>query len=267
MKKHLKAAAVLAALALTAGIFSGCGGNSENESSSTPAAASADEISQSDESFEASADSFVEESSEDVTPVISPDSVSETESSTQDSESSESSKTESSGETSFASMTESEAIEASVSGYQFDDEQIVSDYHTAETFTDNDFFNDLFKDNALDKAFIEETKQANSTSDMLNLTAEYAAKWGDKAEAAYSTLKDELDKENAKKLEQSQKQWRSGLNDQEAAFRAEATGVEGSDAALSAQTAIMNYYKERAAKLLEQLYVKNGSIELSDYGL
>lgn len=267
MKKHLKAAAVIAALALTAGIISGCSSDKENESSSAPAAASADGISQLSENSYVSAESFVEESSEDVTPVISPDSVSETEGSVQDSEGDESSKTESSGEMSFTSMTESEAIEASVSGYQFDDEQIVSDYHTAETFTDNDFFNDLFKDNALDKAFLEETKQANSTSDMLNLTSEYAAKWGDKAEAAYNALKDELDKENAKKLEQSQKQWRSGLNDQEAAFRAEATGVEGSDAALSAQTAIMNYYKGRAAKLLEQLYVKNGSIELSDYGL
>ena len=91
---------------------------------------------------------------------------------------------------------------------------------------------------------------------MMNLTSEYAIKWKEMADTACQALGRDLDEENQQKLNESQKQWTKGLAAQEEMFRSEA-----------AQTAIMNYYKGRAAKLFEQIYTINGSIDLSEYGL
>lgn len=263
MKKRLRITAAFAAMIISAGLLGGCGSNSENEESNIPTAAS---VVSSEDYAESSEESEYENSDEKSYTMVTTDESADESSSESSSDESSSEDSDESTEFSFVSMTESEAIEASNIGYEFDDEQIVTDYHTAETFTDNDFFNELFKNNALDQAFTEETKRASSTSDMINLTSEYAIKWKEIADTAYKALGRDLDEENNQKLKDSQKQWSSGLAAQEEAFRSEGA-AGGSEAALDAQTAIMNYYKGRAAKLFEQIYSINGSIDLSEYGL
>ena len=173
---------------------------------------------------------------------------------------------ESRNEISYVSMTESEAAQASNEGYEFDDEQIVEDYHTAVTFTDNEEFNDIFKNNAYDSAYNEELKNAVSIQDMRTVTSSYAEKWKAMVGTVYDALSAELDSEDNEKLSESQEQWTQGLGKTESSFMEEAKSG-GTEGLLSADTAIMNYYKGRAAKLLEQIYTYNGSLDLSAYGL
>lgn len=258
MKKRIFSALLIMSLVMSTAILGGCNDNSDKDSDSTQTAASAADTTDSSEASEEPSDDTQQSSAEEVSEQTAPE-ISEQQSSEESSE-------QESSEMSFESMTESEALEASTEGYQFDDEQVVTDYHTAETFTDNEFFNDMFKENALDKAFIEQSKLASSTSDMLNLTTEFTAKWRDMADTACEALGQDLDEENNKKLLESQERWTKGLTAQEEAFMSEAESG-GTEAVLAANTAIMNYYKGRAAKLFEQLYTINGEIQLSDYGL
>ena len=174
--------------------------------------------------------------------------------------------TESESDISFVSMTESEAAQASNDGYEFDDEQIVEDYHTAVTFTDNEEFNEIFKNNAYDSAYNEDLKNAVSIQDMRTVTESYGEKWKAMVSTVYNALSVDLDAEENEKLSQSQEQWLQGLAETESSFMDEAKNG-GTEGLLSADTAIMNYYKGRAAKLLEQIYTFNGGIDLSAYGL
>ena len=174
--------------------------------------------------------------------------------------------TESESDISFVSMTESEAAQASNDGYEFDDEQIVEDYHTAVTFTDNEEFNEIFKNNAYDSAYNEDLKNAVSIQDMRTVTESYGEKWKAMVSTVYNALSVDLDAEENEKLSQSQEQWLQGLAETESSFIDEAKNG-GTEGLLSADTAIMNYYKGRAAKLLEQIYTFNGGIDLSAYGL
>ena len=174
--------------------------------------------------------------------------------------------TESESDISFVSMTESEAAQASNDGYEFDDEQIVEDYHTAVTFTDNEEFNEIFKNNAYDSAYNEDLKNAVSIQDMRTVTESYGEKWKAMVSTVYNALSVDLDAEENEKLSQSQEQWLQGLAEKESSFMDEAKNG-GTEGLLSADTAIMNYYKGRAAKLLEQIYTFNGGIDLSAYGL
>lgn len=207
---------------------------------------------------ESSAESSTGESSETVAE-------SQNESST---ESSVESTEESSNEVSFESMTESEAAEVSIEGYQFDDEQIVKDYHTAKEFTDNEEFNKIFSSNALDLEYMTELRTAEAINQMRSVTITYSDKWNQKADEVYNALYDALadNPSEREKLEQSQTNWKNGLSEIESSFTAEAQNG-GTEAFLAADAAMMNYYKGRAAVLLEQIYELNGNIELSAYGL
>jgi hypothetical protein len=166
-------------------------------------------------------------------------------------------------------MTESEAAEVSIDGYQFDDEQIVSDYHTAEEFTKNDEFNSIFKNNILDTEYTENLRDAMTLKEMREVTIECAKQWEEEVGMVYDVLCDMLkDKpEELKKLEASQDEWKISVTIAESSFNEEAASG-GTEAMLSADTAMMNYYKGRAAVLLEQIYELNGNqIQLVEYGL
>lgn len=167
------------------------------------------------------------------------------------------------------SMTESEAAEVSIDGYQFDDEQIVTDYHTAEEFTKNEEFNKLFRNNAIDTDYNDRLLDAMTLKDMREATIEFASVWKEEVGMVYDILCDMLkDKpDDLKKLEDSQKEWEDSLAVVESSFDAESLG-NGTEAMLSADTAMMNYYKGRAAVLLEQIYELEGNnIALIEYGL
>lgn len=163
---------------------------------------------------------------------------------------------------------ESSAAQVSFDGYQFDDEQIVDDYHTAAVFTSNDTFNEIFAENALDKEYANEQQNAGTSSEMRQVTAAYSAKWKDKVSEVFTKLDALLaDRpEEYKKLLRSQEEWTDGLPEAESSFYAEASGA-GTEGLIAAEAAVMNYYKGRTAILLEQIYELNGEIDLGEYGL
>ncbi len=163
---------------------------------------------------------------------------------------------------------ESSAAEISIDGYQFDDEQIVSDYHTATVFTSNDEFNEIFSQNALDTQYNTEQQLAGTSNEMRQLTLSYSGKWKAKATEIFTELDNLLadNPEEHDKLIQSQDEWTAGLGEAESSFYSEASGT-GTEGLIAAEAAVMNYYKGRAAILLEQIYELNGEIDLSRYGL
>lgn len=149
-------------------------------------------------------------------------------------------------------------------GYCFDDEQIVEDYHHATVFTDDEAFNALFADNSLDTAYRQEQMEAETLTDMRQITIKYAEKWKDEVDAAYQKLHTLLEErpDEQQKLETSQQKWVSSLEATEDSFKKE-TESEGTQGLLAADSAIMNYYKGRAAILYQQIYVLKGTFEMS----
>ena len=264
-RKYIAAALCMAFVCM----FTGCNQKTTETSSKSSSAASSIVVSEEESTEQSQTDesSGQEEISEQESTEESEEESSEETSDEQESSEEESSEQESSEEQ--ISMTESEAIEVSIDGYQFDDELIVKDYHTAKEFTDNEDFNGIFNNNALDAGYNTELRTADTISQMRSITISYVDKWKLKADDAYNSLYEELaDKpEEREKLEASQEQWKASLSETENSFVEEAKNNGGTEALLSADAAMMNYYKGRAAILLEQIYELKGDIDLSTYGL
>ncbi len=157
-----------------------------------------------------------------------------------------------------------ESSGAAEDGYFFDDEEIVEDYHTATVFTDDEDFNRLFAENRLNKEYNEEMKLPETVADMRVVTEDFCRRWQSEAENAYDKLYKALEDMPAEqeKLAQSQEQWRSELEETEQSFIMEASG-NGTYGMLAADSAMMNYYKSRAAVLYHQIYLLNGSFEMT----
>lgn len=258
MKKQKKGRilVLLTAALLSLPLAAGC--NQERKETSAPesSAISPTESSTEEESTPAEPSTEPESSAEES---------SEPESSEPEEESSEAESEEPSVE---ETSDEKSAAEISVDGYQFDDEQIVKDYHSVTVFTDNDAFNAVFEDNQLDAQYKKELMTAETGSQMRGITGSYVNKWKDKVDVIYQALNELLNdrpEENAK-LVQSQDEWVSSIGTAESSFYSEASDG-GTEGLLAAETAIMNYFKGRAAVLLEQIYELNGSVTLADYGL
>ena len=268
IKGVIKSSLAVPAVLLTIGLLmAGCtkaenkdNAPSRNESSVAAESSAVDEKTSSaaDEASEPAAESSAPESSEES---VEPEPVQESSSVEEESSAPE--------ESSQAAEESSEVSEVSIEAYHFDDEDIVTDYHTATEFTSDEEFNHVFVDNAYDKSYDVLLRDASSGSEMRQITAEYSQKWKIMAENVYLSLAEKLnDNETEKqKLEDSQTNWKNSLEEVENRFYEEAK-EGGSDGILAAEGAILNYYKGRAAVLLEQIYVlQNGSIELSDFGL
>ena len=203
----------------------------------------------SDEEKSRETQSSQEESSKDVSAEISEE-TSETAESSTDKESSE-------DENSFTD-------ENSDSAYFFDDEQIVKDYHTAQTFTDDETFNESFKDNSIDKECSDKMKEAISETDMRTVIGEYTEKWKEQSQTAYEKLKELLgdNRSELDKLEKSQEEWLESIEEKRTEFYdTENIRQLGTMGLLSADTAMMNYYKGRAAVLYQQIFVLTGNME------
>ncbi len=267
MKKNYKFVAFFSAVLISFSVISACtlntSGTSNNSNSENSVSASINaEI---DESKYANDNS----SHDNETKISSPDI---DDNSSKDSNANESSEIQESQESNIESSSEStsgkpdaEESSAPYDGYYFDDEQIVDDYHTAKVFTDNEQFNELFKSNPIDSAYNTELQNVDSITDMRSVTISYGEKWKNEVSTAYNKLS-ELLAENAeakKALEDSQNEWIDGLVEIENSFYDEASEVgAGSEALLSADTAIMNYYKGRTAVLYEQIYELTGNFEM-----
>lgn len=281
MKRIVLITILSAAAAMTC--FAGCGEKKDNGTASKASQDNSQTV-----SIEASVQSSTEAESAGQTSAVSEDIPIESEpqeSRTEESETQESVIDDSKPEESDSDESEPEESEpeesepeesdaeksnteespgAAADGYYFDDEEIVEDYHTATVFTDDEDFNKLFAENEIDKSYNEDIKLPETVADMRIVTADYARRWQEQAEKAYSKLAGALEDKPAEleKLAVSQEQWTAELEEKEAGFQQEAA-EQGTYGLLAADTAMMNYYKGRAAVLYHQLYLISGSFDMS----
>lgn len=171
-----------------------------------------------------------------------------------------------SDESSDSSADNEASLPEQYDGYYFDDEQIVKDYHTAKEFTGDEKFNALFKENSIDKEFQKEIMETENESDMRAVTIKYGKRWKEEAGNAYDKLLELLESipEEKQKLIESQNEWESTLDETESSFKNEAgdENIMGTQALLASDSAMLNYYKGRAAVLYQQIYSITGSFEL-----
>ncbi|MGN0470443.1 MAG: hypothetical protein ACI4GV_05975 [Acutalibacteraceae bacterium] len=265
MKKRYKFAAVFSAVLMSAVLLTACSG--EVSITANPKESSA-EISQSQSDTENNAANPNSNGETEILHESSDEESSNAEQSenVQNSESTESSDTsEKSDESEPSESSEQPPQESEEDGYYFDDEQIVDDYHTATEFTDNEEFNKLFLSNKIDANYQQELQDASTISKMRTVTANYAEIWKTEEEKVYKNLLGLLsDKREAKSaLEVSEQEWKDGVQEAIDGFYADIDpNNSGSEELLSADTAVMNYYKGRTAKLYEQIYQLTGEFNM-----
>ena len=284
MKKRKGTAIVFAVLALSV-VLSACAKSGSKTESSTESSAVSQEstadvsqtslesavsneaskeqskVSEASQISESPEESSADESGKEQSKVSEASQISESpEESSADESSKEQSSEVSADEPSEQSSQESE----SEPGYYFDDEQISVDYHHATEFTDDDTFNSLFAQNDIDKALNDELKMAESVIEMRSITQKYAEQWKSEQQEAYLKLYDQLQElpEEQEKLVESQSSWNGELDAELQKFIDEASSA-GSSGMLAADSAILNYYKGRAAVLYYQIYLLRGSYDMN----
>ena len=101
---------------------------------------------------------------------------------------------------------------------------------------------------------------------MRKITIKYSEIWKAESENAYNKLSDMLEQnpEEKEKLIISQAEWNEGLEAAEASFQSEAEekALNGTQEFLSVDSAMLNYYKGRAAVLYYQIYLISGSFDI-----
>lgn len=225
---------------------------SQTSETSAEESADSDEASETETSADVEDDTKQDASSDDRTNDASTNDASTNDTSTNDTS------------TNDASMEEgAETSEDGQDGYYFDDEQIVTHYHDAKAFTNDESFNELFSKNKIDQQYKEETEMMETLSQMREAAIRYGEIWKAEVTKAYQKLFDALkDKpEEQQKLERSQQEWESSLSDAESSLREEAE-ENGTLGPLAADNSVMNYYKGRACVLYHQLYLLNGSFSM-----
>ncbi len=128
--------------------------------------------------------------------------------------------------------------------------------------TDDENFNTLFAENAIDQAYRDGQDEAYSTTDMLNLATEFTNIWKNEVDSAYKRLLDAAGEAEKEEFRAEQEQWVAETPDalQKIAEEAEAAG--GSMAQVTGAGATMEYYRARAAQLYRELYDYTGTLEL-----
>ena len=230
---------------------------SQTSETSAEESADSDEASETETSADVEDDTKQDASSDDRTNDASTNDASTNDASTNDASTNDTS-------TNDASMEEgAETSEDGQDGYYFDDEQIVTHYHDAKAFTNDETFNELFSKNKIDQQYKEETEMMETLSQMREAAIRYGEIWKAEVTKAYQKLFDALkDKpEEQQKLEKSQQEWESSLSDAESSLREEAE-ENGTLGPLAADNSVMNYYKGRACVLYHQLYLLNGSFSM-----
>lgn len=193
------------------------------------------------------------------------DEISREESSSQSSDESRSEESslpdESSVESSAESSEESQKESSGdASGYKFEEDTSEKDYENIREFTEDPEFNALFDGNSVDQQYQQDAKTCETIADMRNLAMSYGEKWKEQVTVSYDKLYELLSElpDEREKLFLSQQKWNSLLEETVSGFVAKYE-QGGSYGLLSADTAIMNYYKFRAAFLYRQIYKLTGS--------
>ena len=123
--------------------------------------------------------------------------------------------------------------------------------------TDNEAFDKKFTDNPIDKAYISESDQAVSTVDMVNVSQKYAGVWQDEVDHAYSLLTEKMATDSSGRPAQykaEQKSWEDGRAAALKKISSDALAAGGSMAEVDAASAVMDFYRSRAAQVYRELY-------------
>lgn len=123
--------------------------------------------------------------------------------------------------------------------------------------TDNAEFNRKFAENPVDKAYIKESDKAVSTIDMVNVSEKYAGLWQKEIDHAWSELTKKISTDSSgkpAKLKAEQKSWEDGKTAGLKKISDEALAAGGSMAQVNEASAVMDFYRSRAAQLYRELY-------------
>lgn len=125
--------------------------------------------------------------------------------------------------------------------------------------TDNQGFDDKFKDNPIDKAYIQDNNKAISNKDMVEVSEKYAEIWRKETDAVYSTLLGKVSDDRKETLKKEQQAWSDGTESALESFHNDAQAVGGSMAQVDEASRVMDYYRSRAAALYKELYTLDPS--------
>ncbi len=130
----------------------------------------------------------------------------------------------------------------------------------ADVETENDEFNKKFKDNPIDKKYIEEMNDAVSNLDMVNVSQKYGEIWQKEINYAYKCLEKYMETDTGKNpalYKAEQKTWESGKESSLKKINSQAAEAGGSMAGVNESAAVMDFYRSRAAKIYSELYTYN----------
>lgn len=117
--------------------------------------------------------------------------------------------------------------------------------------TDSEAFNEKFKGNPIDKAYIAESNKAISTVDMVNVSRKYTKVWQNEVDSAWSELQKYKYPEA---LGAEQRKWEDGKAAALRKISEDAQSAGGSMAEVNAASQTMDFYRSRAAQLYRELY-------------
>ena len=120
--------------------------------------------------------------------------------------------------------------------------------------TDNKEFDALFKKNPIDKKYIQESNSALSSVAMVKLSNKYAGIWEKEISSAYKKLCKLAKGGELTKIKDGQTAWENGKADALKKISDNAQAAGGSMAQVNEASAVMDFYRSRAAQLYRALY-------------
>ena len=120
--------------------------------------------------------------------------------------------------------------------------------------TDSKEFNALFKENPIDKKYIEESNKAFSNVEMVQLSNKYAGIWEKEVTSVYNKVVKLASGDALSKIKAEQTAWVNGKTEAIKKIGDEAQAGGGTMAQVNTASGIMDYYRSRAAQLYRQLY-------------
>lgn len=128
----------------------------------------------------------------------------------------------------------------------------------ASSSGEEDAFEALFSQNAIDKAYDADYAQATSFSLMLQACDTAARRWKDMADTAYAAALEVCGDDRAAELREEQEKWRAISENRIARIRDEAEDTN--EGTLSAAREIVLLYRDRAKALCQEVYQATGAL-------
>lgn len=127
----------------------------------------------------------------------------------------------------------------------------------------SDEFKAAFKDNAIDKEYLENIAKVTTNAEMLEVTNKAAMAWESQVNFTYDQLAATLEGEALEAVELEQTAWNNDLQISIEEIK-EAAKDTGSSGNLDAAYKIMLVYRVRAAALLQLMFDSSGEVTMVD---